>query len=145
MPTEMKYPEADIVKRLGITSRTAREARKRAQLEQGQHWDRVGRQVCYTEEAAYCLLTELNVDTDIDALMEGKEEEKKGRIKTLLYQRTYRNKTICDAKDPDTGDIHRVRIHPSENWMPGMEMNCQHIEGTYWIHEGRAPRWKGRF
>ena len=66
-----------------------------------------------------------------------------GRV-VLRVVRVYPNPRILLAKN-SVGDEVRVRVRNSKNFQPGMELYARLDEGDIYNHEGRCPRFKGRW
>lgn len=61
-------------------------------------------------------------------------------------RRKFRNPKLVEAV-LETGEIIRVKVRESKNFIPGMAIRVlpPKVKGTPWRLEGRCPRWPGRF
>ena len=60
------------------------------------------------------------------------------------------NRTLLVAYKPDTDptnptNLVSVRVRANHNFLPGMKLRVQHVEGTYYNLVGPLPRWRGRW
>jgi len=63
-----------------------------------------------------------------------------------LVTRMFANPHLIGAELPGNRQI-LVRVHDNKNFRPGMKVKARPAKdsGAPWVHEGRCPRWPGRY
>lgn len=139
--------ESALALELGLTKEAMRDLRKK-HLAAGEF--ALGRRgMCFTHAAANRLRAALGV-SEKKAPAE-KETPAPSVVSTtvvtLYIKAKPMNKRIvlACADEALMGEVVRVRVRSSENFIKGMEIHALHDTGTLYSLVGRCPRFRGRF
>lgn len=141
--------ESELCLRLGI-SRDSIASLRKAHLERGVDWRKLGRIVVYTENGAERLIKATGVpfqSEDKKALKEPRDQQNE---ETLTFiQGNFPNRKIIKAKR-ENGVMVFVKVKTSENFRPndhtGKPMTFPAREdGNVWIMTRPHPRWPGKW
>jgi hypothetical protein len=148
---ERSYAENEAAEMVGISRAEARRIRLGSMAE-GPHWRKSGREIHLTRAGVEMLIEATAKNrpprgedgaSAVADLGEG-DDSGEGGAETLSVSRLVRNNRILLATTAG-GETVRVRVRDSKNFIEGMELRARHAGGDLYHHEGRCPRWKGRW
>lgn len=145
--------EKDVAEALGLTTRHLSELRKKnaADLPEGSAWHREGQRVSWTSTGIAALEALLSLEKK-----EGPPETATAPppdLVTLVVDRIVPNPRFLivrkkNAAGENLPDLLRLRVNNNRNFLPGMTVErCRPVPGSpdLFEHEGRCPRWRGRW
>jgi hypothetical protein len=157
--------EKSVAARLGISPGAIRDVREQQCIE-GEHWEKRGRDIIWTE-AGLQRLEEVVAGVEQKNGVTGRtgaesaeftevRDEVGGALAALLaptlmrvrVRQIPRNPRMLIAepveKNTEVQEI-RVRVRSNQNFLPGMELTARMEDRDLGVLEGRCPRYRGRY
>lgn len=144
--------EKDVAEALGLSTRHLSEIRKKnaAALPEGEAWQRDGQRIHWTTPGIAALTALLSLEKK-----EGAPEPAAPLpdLVAVVVDRIVPNPRYLlvrkkNAAGVGEGDLLRLRVNSNRNFLPGMIVErCRPVPGSpdLYEHEGRCPRWRGRW
>ncbi|GEM_PF-4820269 len=140
------FDEQNVSDMIGLTREDVRDAREL--LQEGLHWQRVGNVITLTEMGVRLVLRAFELDHQLIPTGFWPDLQKNARrgkaFQTVAtFYRAGRNPRVCEGLIEK--ERVRIQVHHTKNFVLGMEIPVEHVEGDLYRITRTAPRYRGRW